>query len=411
MRRLLALLLIVCSAPALAQAKIDDSYCVTPDYPAAIRQTTIIIDGSIIVPEPDKPLAENQSWRRFVTQFVDASDTQIRLRTDARERVSIAVANADGSGISLLFSGCVPLFRTEEEATLSQNASLIDTFFGADWKRKSKENAEHFARSAALAMVEGIKSLPAAPAAAAPVAFRESGLVASLGKSVGYSLEAGLPRVVLLTDLGRYEFPNGDLKSVRGLARADADAAKIDFARAELHVFGASGKQADAVKNYLEAFALSSRAHLATLTSAGGALNAVGAPREVEIYQGSIDFAEAAYPLRMRLARDQNGTVVNSWIEVQSALPRYVPFFGILDCAAEGDCRYVGDNIFAQIWDDDPEPHADLQPWEPFGGMRSLGFTVTGDAISGRIKDEQGYIVGREDGLDFELKRVANGLF
>jgi hypothetical protein len=47
----------------------------------------------------------------------------------------------------------------------------------------------------------------------------------------------------------------------------------------------------------------------------------------------------------------------------------------------------------------------------PLGGLRNFSFEISADAVSGLVKDEVGYIVGREDGLKFSLTRIANGLF
>lgn len=398
------------ASSAFAQGSVvDDTYCTYQDRPAALRQTVLIIDGGIIVPEPEGPLPENQQWRRFVTQFLDNSDQLVRQRVDARERVTVGVANADGSGLTILFSGCVPLFRLEEETELDAKTNVFDTFFGNDWRRAFEKDGEKFRRQVSIALISGIKGLPAA--GPAPMPFMDGALVSALTKSVGYSLERGIPRVVVYSDLSRYQFPTSDLPTVRTAGRTDGERAAIDLMRAEVHLFGATGAQTDAVKNYLEAFFLTSKGHLATLNATGGAMVSLAPPRSVEMYQGTIAYPDADYPVKMRLALDQSGAVVNSWIEVQSALSRFVPFSGIMDCAAELDCQYVGDNIFAQIWDDNPDAKADLQAWQPFGGMRGFTFALKGPSVNGLVKDEQGYIVGKEDGLVFSMSHVPNGLF
>lgn len=412
MIRLLSVLaLLLPAGAALAQPSVDDAYCQIDDLPASLRQTMIVIDGAIVEPEAVGPSAENRVWRQFVAQFVNAGDSLIRQRIDARERVTVSIANPDGSGLTLLFSGCVPLMRPEEEAELSAKSSMLDVFFGSDSRRKLSDAADRFTRTVAVAMVEGTQRLPQATAATGPVAFRDSALVASLTKSVGYALEDGVPRVLIVTDLSRYTLPEGDPAAARALGRADADVAGINFLRAEVHVFGASGGQSANERHYLDAFFLSSRGQLATLTSTNGALTAVAPPRSVAIYQGVVDYGETRYPVRMRLARDQNDSVVNSWIEMQASLPKFVPFSGIINCASEADCEYIGDNIFAQVWEDDPGPKADLQPWEPFGGMRGFRFDIDGKAITGLINDEQGFVVGNEEGLKFEMQLIENGLF
>ncbi|MFN3400502.1 MAG: hypothetical protein ACK4Z4_09205, partial [Ferrovibrio sp.] len=205
--------------------------------------------------------------------------------------------------------------------------------------------------------------------------------------------------------------PSGAPAAVRAAARSDAGQVGINLSNAEVHVFGAGRNQADNMRHYLSAFLLSGRGHLATLTSRDGAMASLPIPRSISYYQGTVDFPGAKHPVRLRLARDNNGTLVNSWIEMQASVPKFVPVFGVLTCPQKEECRFVGDNIFAQIWDDDPDPRPDLKSWQPFGGMRTLEFNVTGKKVSGRIKDEMGYIAGKENGLEFALDGVDGARF
>ena len=47
----------------------------------------------------------------------------------------------------------------------------------------------------------------------------------------------------------------------------------------------------------------------------------------------------------------------------------------------------------------------------PFAGLRELSFRINGDGLSGKITDSGCYVAGKEDGLEFEMKRVPNGIF
>ncbi|MBF0423224.1 MAG: hypothetical protein HQL73_09560 [Magnetococcales bacterium] len=387
----------------------DDSYCHVEGYPPALRQTLIIVDGRIVKPEPNGPLPENQGWRKFVAQFLVASDPLTRQKVDARERVTVAVANADGSGLTQFFMGCTPFYRSEEENKLDAETSTMGRFLGNDWRTKTRKDGERFIQSALVALVENVAVLPTIENDGGN--FSDSGLVSALSKAPLISLKNGIPRVIIYTDLDKYVFPSGPPVAIRGSARVDADRASVNLSYAEVHVFGAGRNQTDNIKYYLSSFFLASRGYLATLTSKDGAMNSSPIPRFVTFYQGTIDFPDALHPMRLRLAFDRNFTLVDSWVEMQAALPKFVPVFGVLTCKQKDKCQYIGDNIFAQIWDDDPNPEPDLKPWQPFGGMRLLEFAVDGNGVKGRVKDEHGYVMGRKDGLEFTLLKVADVLF
>lgn len=408
MLRFFLIFMIASIQPAWSQTA-DETYCRLKEYPPAMRQTFIIVDGRTVAPELSGPNAENQRWRKFIMQFLNGNDPQVRQRVDARERVTVMIANADGSGLTSIFSGCVPLFRSAEEEALDGETSSLEVFFGNDWRSEQEDNVKDFVRRATLATVEGIAALPPIPKGS--MAFKESGLAASLSHMSGIALEEGIPRIVIYTDLKDYGFPESEIKDVRLAARADAEKANLDLQRAEVHIFGASGQASDVPLQYLRAYFLSGKGYLATLAPANGTMSASPPPRSVVMYQGTVSFPDASHPLRMRLALDQSNTVVNSWVEMQSSVSKFVPFFGILSCPADQKCSYVGDGIFAQIWDDNTDTAPDLQSWQPFGGMRSLEFDRDGERIVGRIRDEKGYVVGREDGLAFTLDKVSNGIF
>lgn len=395
---------------SLAETVADNTYCSYEELPQSLRQTLIIIDGALARPEDGPPLPENQQWRSFASRFVDAADPFTRQNLDARERVTIAVANTDGSGLTVLFSGCVPVFSVEEEAARQGQASAVAVFFGSDWRAQWLKQAEGFKRLAVTALVSGLKGATLDHTGGA--AFVDSGLVQSLAKSPGISLEYGVPRVILYTSLGDYAFPQGDVPALRRAGVLDAARRRIDFVRSELHLLTASNPASDGVRDYVDAFFLSSKARVATLTTAGGSLTPENPPISVDVYQGTVDMGDSAkYPLRMRLARDLNGTVVNSWVEMQALEARFVPFKGILSCPVPTACSYVGDNVFAQIWSDDPDPDPECPPDIPFGGLRNLKFAIDGETIAGTISDEVCFFTGREAGLTISLTLVPNGRF
>lgn len=398
------------ASSAFAETVTNMAYCSVEGHTPSLRQTTVLIDGNLIVPEIDSAIADNQHWRSFAAQFVDATSQFAKLNLDPRERVTIAVSNRDGSGVNVLFSGCIPLFSAAEEAALQAQSSGLDVFIGNDWRSKWTKETETFKRSVSLALVSAARNMT--PAAQAGTSFADGSLAKSLASSSAVGLDQGIPRIIIYTDLSNYGFPQAEVTAVRAAARADAQNSRADLQRAELHVLSLAPAAQTNTRDYLEAFFLTAKAKLTTLGAATSNLAPVNAPVSIEVYQGSIDMAETAkYPLRMRLARDVNGTVVNSWLEMQAVEVRFSPFSGILTCSTPENCEYVGDNIFAQIWSDNPDPAPECPPDMPFGGLRNLQFNTNGEGLSGRISDEVCFFASRENGLHFEMKRVANGIF
>lgn len=123
-------------------------------------------------------------------------------------------------------------------------------------------------------------------------------------------------------------------------------------------------------------FFLAGEAELETLATAGGALTNIAPPVDVRVFQGSILMQaepELRLPLRMRVAWDQNYSVVNSWIEETQVEVRYSPFNGNISCTEGMGCKFIGDGLFAQIWTDSPGGKAECPNSSerlPFGGFR-----------------------------------------
>lgn len=393
-----------------AQTLVDESACrpSAPDHHR--RQTVLIVDGGIVVSDgPEGPSEANRPWRHFVSLFVDAENPVIQQLVGPAERLTIAIANADGSGLTTLFGGCVPLADPQQAAVLDGETSSVATFFGTDWRSQQGKLAESFARSARLSLVEGVGRATVGAPSRQP--FASGGLVRSLAKFRGFTLEAGLPRLVIVTNVGLYEFPSGTVEAARRQARADAEASGLDLARAEVNFFSVGPDATDATAAYLSAFFLAAKGKLETTGGLGGTPSSNKLPVVVDVYQGSVAYPDGEYPVRMRLARDRNGSVIHSWLEVQSDRARFVPFAGLLNCTGPNDCDYVGDRVFAQIWSDKPDPDPECEAWMPFAGLRELSFRINGDGLSGKITDSGCYVAGKEDGLEFEMKRVPNGIF
>lgn len=410
-RSAILLIGLFCFSQTATAATIDESFCNKPGLAAAKRQTLLVVDGQVIHPESDgQRNPENREWREYVAKLVNGDDPAIGQRFAPRERFMIAIAEADGSGITPLFSGCLPIYSKEEQDKLEAGGGAVGEFFGRGWKADLKTAREKFRRSLVLALVEGTVSAKSGDLQP-NTKLADSALVSSLLRGLPIALENGIPRLVVYSDLAKLSLPEGEVSDVRRAGRADAERIGLNLQYSEVHVIGVTGRKGSADSEYLNAFILAGKGEVAALAGRNAGIKTVNPPERVAVYQGKITYPDGTYPIRMRLALDRNGTAVNSWIEEVSDRARFTPFGGVLTCATGDKCNFVGDRIFAQVWSDNPNPNPEFASWMPFAGFRELVFSLSGATIVGTIKDSAGYVPGMENGIKFEVQRVENGLF
>ena len=395
-----------------ANPVVSQKYCALEGFGPSLRQTMLIIDGRLVRPE-DKPgpNSPNAAWRRSVAALIDPLDPSVGQRLAPRERVTVAIAERDGSGLRAIFVGCVPILSADEKTQVREKGqTAVDVFFGADLASRLKKAAEDYRRKLVLAMVEATSGSGEDGDPAEPAPFTESGLLASMANGPVLSHEHGIPRYVVFAEFSGYELPRSDIVAARSRGRRIAEDVGLDLKRAEVHLVGLNVSKSSPGGHFLDALLLRGNGKLESAVGKNGTIASLPAPKSVEVYHGIVTYPDGDYPMRMRLAVDQNGTAINSWVEVQSDLRRTTPFGGLLTCE-DNRCSFVGDRIFAQIWSDDPDAEAEFENWMPFAGFRELRFTLRDGQIEGVILDSQGYVPGLEDGLPLRLQHVENGLF
>jgi len=393
---------------AQSQARDYNAFCNMANFDTPLRETHIIIDAALITTEVDKPLGENRIWRQRVANLLDVSNQGALNRWGARERVSVSVAEGDGSGLKRIFSGCVPLYSVEEQKKLNEATGPLERFIGRDWERKHKKNIDDFRRSLTFSMVLAARDLKKAKK---KLAFTESGIGQALVRGYRASHEYGTPRIIILTDLSFYDIKHADMKTARIAGREDAAKWGADLGRSEVHILGADGKTSSSTKEYIKSLFLSAQGEVLTISGLSGALLMENIPESVHVYQGTVTFPDGDYPVIMRLALDQNRRAVNSWIEIQSDQLRFVPFDGALSCVDEESCTFLETGNFAQVWTDTPSGDPEFVNWMPFVGFRDMKFEITEGKIEGIITDSSGYVPGMEDGLKFKLVLMPDGTY
>ncbi|WP_376870222.1 hypothetical protein [Albirhodobacter sp. R86504] len=400
------------SAPAFADVTRNMTACLQDGPYKPKRQTVVLVDGAII--EDSDTKGALPFWRTELARFVNAQASEAAVLMAPHEQVSLGMLKPDGSGVNIFFEGCLPLLAPKEIEELRNTETKLDWFLGNGWEDRNSEIAEDFAKSTAISAVVAARAL-AAVAPMESIRFAESPLLASLRNFAGVDLNAGIPRLVLITDISKYGMPDGTTEALVTAGHIDGAKTGLHLGYSELHLLSKGSPTSKGAFDYASALFLASEARLKTLATAGGALTNVGAPVDVRVFQGSIVMQsnpEIVLPIRMRVAWDLNNTLVNSWMEETQGKIRYTPFSGSLSCTADKQCEFIGDGLFAQVWakknGDEPEC-LNLNERLPFGGFRNLTFKIDEDTMKGSVADQTCFFDGMDKGLPFEMREVVDG--
>jgi hypothetical protein len=411
-----ALLLGVCLVSP-AKAENFEQYCSITDFASPVRQTIVVLDDALLYPEGgEQPDKRNVQWRHFLGNLVLSEQSTMEQTFLPRERVTVAIARRDGAGLRPVFAGCLPFYSADEKRKIKGSAGNMDSlheFFGtgpiADAKKGMNLYRIRFASALRDALQPTLLSPPAAPRGGGDLG--NNGFVNSLKGGSLVNFAYGIPRILLVSDMARFlgGFP-ADRPKARALALKKAQSADLNFRGAEIYVVGAS---ANAVaRDALEMFFLASHGELLSIGPVTAIPQFAPAPAHVACYQGLVQYPDNRFPIRLRLATDENGTSVNSWISVQTSREQFNPVHGVLTCPPNRSCLFTGDDVFAQAWNanrgtsNDPLFDQNL----PFAGARSLKFSLTGSTINGSISDTLLHFKGvRASRLEFTASRQSNG--
>lgn len=382
-------LMLGCLLPARAEN--FESFCTVPDLSAPQRQTIVILDEHHVFGETDQQDGRNAIWRRFIGNLLlPGNQATLEQNFQPRERVTILLARKDGAGTRAVFSGCLPFYSAAERTRLASKAGAmggINRFMGWDDDTSARRAMDMFRIQLGNAFRAALDPASLSHGAAADQRLSASGLASSLKQGALVNFAYGIPRIILFSDLQRFfrTLP-GSTEAARQYGQGEGFAADIDFKGAEFYVVGLSGggPSHEAIAQFL----LASHAELDGASSASALPAFQPPPRRVTRYQGQIIYPENRYTIRIRLAVDENGTAVNSWLWVQQSNEQFVPVHGVITCSDNG-CVYNGDQTLAQVWNPGrgagrpPKLDASL----PFGGARNLNLKMGGNWLSGSISD------------------------
>ena len=388
-----------------------EAFCSEPGLPPALRETTIIVDTSMIThAAPEEFRSKNPELFKLVTGLADPALAIESGASAPRERVTILAGSASKGILSPVFTGCLPgASPTELAATQAGNGNTAaQKYFGSDLTSRINKQQADFTRQILLALMklDQLSDQKAAPSGA----FDTSPLVRLLKlQGAPSSYDSNARRLFLFTDITASAPDTG--KSVSDARKAGFQTASntgLNLALAEVYLDSPSPPPDALTEQFLQTFILGSQGDLKRVGgwSANGLTTA---PTQLVTYSGQLSDGVNSGPMTLTVAATGGGEIVNSWISYTASFgQRSTPIKGQYTCSAERSCTLRSDPTggLGQLWrysqGSEPEAREDA----PFGGLRFMSANESNTGIEGRIFDPSISIGHAGGGMTFTGKRV-----
>ena len=378
-----AALIAVASAAVAGEMIQYDAYC--PKDGAALRQTIVIIDDSVVhhAPPGEPPPAQNATWVQPLQQIADVGPAAFGTMMPG-ELLTVFIARRDTIELVPIFHGCSANLSAADEAALQEGQSLISKFLLGTKSSANRRKEFEDALTDAYGLLIREERTSVSDKTDPTQFFAAVASAQSL-----FSLDNGIPRVLLITPFGGLSDQWRTVAEARAAGFAAAADTKIDMSRAEVYVIASQGN-GQIAQNFADAFLLKSRARLAGWRQTG-LPPLENPPQDVQVFGGEVNLAGINAPVQMRLAVDAQGTLVNSWIELTRLTTSATPITGKMICSGDAQCTVKGDGkLLAQVWSNTPlEPapgsesmfRSDL----PWSGFRQVEITIKGEGAEAWI--------------------------
>lgn len=366
-----------------------ETFCTVEGLNPALRHTYLMIDENVLskTETPADFVALNGRIRDVVLTFADPDRALSSGASDYRERISIHVLPADGSASYRVFSGCIPGLSPQEIQESRQNGSAVNDFFSGGVQQQIRNDAEDFTAKLIGALQNAARSAKGPARAQAGNVEQISAFQSIRASGRVINSDLGVPRVVLVTDLGSTSLPEAENREALRKAGFDlGTAASLDLGRADIVVIQSNGGN-DSQREFLDAFLLAQHGKLVYWGNERvGALPT--APSRVVRYVGTAAYPNGEDTVQIRVAMDRSGKLVNSWTTLRGRPDRSVPMTGSALCDAPDNCVVRSDEGgFSQAWSLSPGGEPEFDPDMPFSGLRDFEFTAGPQNLTGKLFD------------------------
>lgn len=401
------------------ETAIQDAACRIEGLARPLRQTLMIVDEAALDLTPaGKPGEATRRLNRFILSIAGVAEGQTASVSAPRERITIYLARKDGSDLLRLFTGCTPVYAASDiermESGSSSIVSEVKIFVGRDVRSNIERERLAFQTAILRSMVDATKA--ATPQKSPERSPSELGFLQAIALLRGaLDLGEGVPRLIVLSPM---DIPLArsltDVKDARAKGFDLSQRLGVDLQRAEVYLVGVNRDAPTSLRDFSQAFFLGLKGRLAA-TSGETLPPFADPPKAVRTFGGFIDYLGQKVPMQMRVASDQGGALVNSWMEVSVLRAVATPLTGKAICRSDDQCEVQGDgNEFAQSWVVEPKANPTFSEKLPFSGVRYFSFTVSGQSVKGRVFDPNVSISGNKGtpfSLPFELSAMPGVKF
>jgi hypothetical protein len=394
-----------------------ESFCAVEGLTPSQRHTLIMIDENALskTENPADFVALNGKVRDVVLTFADPDRALSSGASDYRERISIHILPNDGAASYRVFSGCVPGLSPQELADAKKESSAVGDFFSGGVSQKIENDVADFTTKLIGALQVGARGAkgPAKPQTGPVADISVFQSLRSSGRVI--NSDAGLPRLVVVTDLSGVDLPEATTREeLRKAGFTAGDTSALDFGRADvIFVQGSGGNEQQ--REFVDAFLLAQHGKLVYWGNERvGALPP--APSRLARYVGKVIYPNGEDTVQIRLASDRNGKLVNSWMILRGRPDKSVPLSGTALCSEAGQCEVRSDEGgFSQAWSIAPGGDPEFDPDMPFSGMRDFEFIADTRKLSGKLFDPSVDRIGppgsETDSIKLEAQVQADATF
>ena len=394
-----------------------EDYCSVEGLTPSLRHTYILIDENMLSPvaSAEEFIAKNAPIRNAVQAFASPALAVDSGTSEPRERISLFVLPADGTSANRIFSGCIPALSSDEIAEMRSQQSDINRFATGDATRGFEEAQGTF-EGLVVASIRGAAEDVAEPASPSTGVIDQASAFRSLGASGRLiNTDDGLPRVVLITQLGQTSLPEGatDEETIRQAAFDAATNSRFDLGLSDVFVIQPGGAN-EHQRAFADSFFLAQNGRLSYWGDQRPPTVDAG-PVSVSRYIGEAQYPSGPETVQVRLATDVNGRLVQSWMVLRGQPDRATPMTGQTVCTSKTSCNIRNDDgDFAQAWSLSPGADPEFVNDMPFAGVRDFDLETNDEKLSGKLYDPAIDQFGpdpKNDSIAINATAQANAVF